>query len=181
MGRLDANLGDWPRRCQQTCGAELDRRGGHARAGRRQQAAGDHRRSSGQGWALVRRASHGADQRGNVPPGAASVGRKTHVSQIVTSREVRSADTRRNLTGYFTLAPAPGQTRAEPVDGPPPLTASRLADPGGQLPGPASGLRHATYRSQGAGPSRRPGRARASRRLRRRCADVNHVLVYAGR
>lgn len=180
MGHLDANLGDWPRRCQRTCGAELDRRGGRARAGRRQQAAGGHRRSCWPGWALVRRASHGADQRRYVPPGAARVGRKLHMSQIVTSREVRSADTRRNLTGYFTLAPAPGQTMAEPVEGPPPLTASMLADPGGQLPAPASGLRHATYRSEGARPSRRPGPARASRRLRRRCADVSHVLVYAG-
>lgn len=181
MCRLDANLGDWPRRCRQTCGAELDRRGGHARAGRRPQAAGGHRRSSWQGWALVWRASHGADQRGDVPPGAARAGRKMYVSQIVTSREVRSADTRRNLTGYFTSAPAPGQTMAEPVDGRLPLTASRLADPGGQLPGPASGLRHATYRSEGARPSRRPGPARVSRLLRRRCADVNRVLVYAGR
>src|SRR6266581_8451851 len=62
-----------------------------------------------------------------------------HMPQIVTSREVRSADTRRNLTGYLTLAPAPGQTMAERADGPPPLTASRLADLGCQLPGPASG------------------------------------------
>lgn len=180
MGRLDASLGDCPGDASERAGLSWTAEAA-ARAGRRKQAAGGHRRSSWQGWALVRRASHGADQRGNVPPAAARVGRKMHVSQIVTSREVRSADTRRNLTGYFTLAPAPGQTMAEPVDGPPPLTASRPADPGCRLPGSASGLTHATYRSEGARPSRRPAPARVSRRLRRRCAGVNHVLVYAGR